>query len=113
MKRVTKTWEPNISDIQWAWIAGIIEGEGSMGFSNGKPILSCQMTDEDTVQKLATLLECNCHSRSNGDFKHLHQIGLRATHKLMVIANNIEQHMSKRRTQSINNWRKFWEAKYN
>jgi hypothetical protein len=39
-----------------AWLAGLLEGEGSFGIREGKhPIISLQMKDEDTVAKVAVI----------------------------------------------------------
>lgn len=48
------------------WLAGLLEGEGS--FFRGppseanRPRISVHMTDEDVIQRIATLLDCNYHT---------------------------------------------------
>ena len=47
-----------MSDVEVAWVAGLLEGEGSFGFCgattkpNAQLRITCAMTDEDTIQKL-------------------------------------------------------------
>ena len=39
-----------------AWLAGLIEGEGSFGFKKGCPRIEIQMTDADVVSRAASVL---------------------------------------------------------
>ena len=44
---------PELEDYQWAYLAGIFEGEGSVYINKrGYPQLSIAMTDEDVVSKI-------------------------------------------------------------
>lgn len=36
------------------WIAGIVEGEGYIGWIENRPILAVDMTDQDIVERLAS-----------------------------------------------------------
>jgi hypothetical protein len=59
----------SLSDTEIAWMAGLLEGEGSFGLDSRKknkykistsppsPYLKISMVDEDVIQKLATLLK--------------------------------------------------------
>mgnify|MGYP004417317377 CR=1 FL=1 len=42
-----------------AWLAGLLEGEGCFSFS-GKPRIQLIMTDRDTVEWAATLMNVRC-----------------------------------------------------
>jgi hypothetical protein len=45
-----------MNDLELAWIAGLLEGEGSFLInSKGQPKVSCSMTDEDVLLKLQSL----------------------------------------------------------
>lgn len=39
-----------------AWLAGIVEGEGSFGYHGGSPVVQLTMTDADIVHRAATLM---------------------------------------------------------
>ena len=43
-----------IKDI--AWVAGLLEGEGCFGYSNGSPLVQLGMTDFDVVAKLRNII---------------------------------------------------------
>jgi len=50
---------PSLSDVDCAWVAGLLEGEGCFHISKpgpnrptGQLLIKCAMTDQDTVQKL-------------------------------------------------------------
>ena len=48
-----------------AWLAGLLEGEGSFGFQKQKgksrPIVSLRMTDRDIVARVATIFGTKVH----------------------------------------------------
>jgi hypothetical protein len=41
-----------ITSQQINWVAGILEGEGYFGYHAGSPVLVCNMTDRDVLEKL-------------------------------------------------------------
>jgi hypothetical protein len=47
----------SIEDLMW--LAGILEGDGSFGLYNGKPVISIQMTDEDIVKRAVRMWGVN------------------------------------------------------
>ena len=104
----------NLEETNWAWIAGIIEGEGSVGFSNGWPTLNIQMTDKDVMEKLSLYLESplkgplTYSTKKRSSYKPTYQIALRKTEKLYYISNKIYDYMGERRKKSINLWREYW-----
>jgi hypothetical protein len=105
----------NLTEQNWAWIAGLIEGEGCISITNSYPVLQIQMTDKDVMEKLALLLEVNLSDpiiRKKGNSKPTYQIALRKTEKLKIISDKIYDHMGQRRKKSIENWREYWHKKY-
>lgn len=44
-----------MSDINLAWLAGLLEGEGSFISSAGRVMIALEMTDEDIVRRVQTL----------------------------------------------------------
>lgn len=42
----------SLSTLNIAWVAGIVEGEGSFHIKNGCPYIQVQMTDKDVVERL-------------------------------------------------------------
>lgn len=49
-----------LSEIQIAWLAGVIEGEGSFLYTEGEsPTISIQMTDKDIVERVAVIFEAH------------------------------------------------------
>lgn len=105
----------NLNENNWAWIAGLIEGEGCISITNSYPVLQIQMTDKDVMQKLALFLDVNLRGpiiRKKGNSKPTYQIALRKTEKLKIISDNIYEHMGERRKKSIDIWREYWNKKY-
>ena len=55
---------PDVHQTDALWVAGLLEGEGSFtcdsmnGKSRPRPRISLQMTDEDVVKKVASILKC-------------------------------------------------------
>jgi len=105
----------DITEQNWAWIAGLIEGEGCISITNSYPVLQIQMTDKDVMEKLASFLDVNLRGpivRKKGNSKPTYQIALRKTEKLQIISNKIYEHMGQRRKKSIEVWREYWNKKY-
>lgn len=50
---------PNVSDVELAWLSGIVEGEGSYCFSkkSGNFSIQVQMCDEDIIKKVTGLFD--------------------------------------------------------
>lgn len=42
--------------IDAAWIAGLLEGEGTFGYHSGHLRVTCEMTDEDVIERLAKII---------------------------------------------------------
>ena len=45
-----------MNDNQLHWLAGLIDGEGAFTRSGGSPSVRIKMTDRDTIEKVASLL---------------------------------------------------------
>lgn len=48
--------EHNAARLNFAWLAGLLEGEGCFLFVDGRPRITLVMTDEDTVNRAAVLM---------------------------------------------------------
>ena len=88
------------------WLAGLLEGEGS--FSKGPPSqpntpsISCQMTDEDIIKRLASLVDigyCECKPQKE-HHKVSYKVNLRGAKavKLMMLISDL---MGERRKLQI------------
>jgi len=52
-----------MTDIQIAWLAGLLEGEGCFRFDKrNSPKIQLQMTDEDVVKRVARMLSVNARA---------------------------------------------------
>ena len=104
-----------LQENDWAWIAGLIEGEGCISFTNGWPILQIQMTDKDVMEKLSLFLEVNLKGpvqrKQEKNTKPVYQIALRKTEKLKLISDKLYDYMGQRRKKSIETWREYWKNK--
>jgi hypothetical protein len=96
----------NLTEIEKGWIAGIMEGEGSLkwnekGSSQGQIRLQLQMTDKDVVEKLANLLETNIteHLPKNLNHKKTWRISIKNWDKVEEIAKTLLPYMGNRRTE--------------
>jgi hypothetical protein len=88
------------SDI--VWLAGLLEGEGAFDVSKDVyPRVRLAMTDRDTVQRAATLMDCNVrlsyHGKPASPTWHAEVTGTRAS----VVMQAILPHMGARRSQQI------------
>ena len=45
-----------VTTLDIAWVAGIVEGEGSVGIRNGCPNIQVQMTDRDVIERLCGII---------------------------------------------------------
>ena len=103
----------NLNEANWAWIAGIFEGEGCFSFTNSWPVMQIQMADKDVMEKISLFLEVPLkgpHYKKGGT-KPTYQIALRKTKKLEFISDKIYEYMGERRKKSIDEWREYWQTK--
>jgi len=55
IKYLKKTSINRMNLVEIGWVAGIIEGEGSMGFARKQPNIVVSMCDFDTIERLQTI----------------------------------------------------------
>lgn len=105
----------NLTDTEIAWIAGLIEGEGSISIRNrGKdryevstapPEISIKiaMTDKDVIEKFSKLVDKSYFSlkRKTVTNKTVYQISVSQKEKVIYLLESILPHMGQRRTQRI------------
>ncbi len=98
--------------MQWAWIAGILEGEGCFSFTNKWPVCFIQMTDEDIVKKISDYLDVPIGTpKKLKSGKMSYSIAFRKTEKLKWLSEHIYEHMGERRKSSLRKWQEFWDNK--
>jgi len=88
------------NDLDIAWLAGLLEGEGSFWF-NGSPRVKVAMTDRDIIQRAANLMGTPVHKR-NGihDRKTIWTTELGGKGAVRIM-NRILHLMGRRRTAKI------------
>ena len=60
-----------IDETQWAWLAGIIEGEGCIHVDKrGYGSITVKMSDRDIIQRIADMLEQKMHSAKRREAHH-------------------------------------------
>lgn len=96
-----------------AWIAGLLEGEGSFLVANKSICVMCQMTDKDIIERLASYFVCpvggpDKDGRNNGIRKQAWRIrfyGSRAASWMMTLYPL----MGERRKKQIEKCLDFWK----
>lgn len=102
-----------ISDIEIAWLAGLMEGEGYFGCVNYNNLeeLGVNMTDEDVIYKVAQLIAniigkdvrvatIDRYNKANPKWQYQYKIAIRGQDARMVMLA-IVHHMCYRRRQRI------------
>ena len=99
---------PHVTDTEWAWLAGIAEGEGHFRLKGNTPIVELEMTDRDVVERAAlivpggkTTVRCRTRMGRNGNpnkpsYRYC-WYGIRANE----VMHGILSYMGKRRKQRI------------
>ena len=107
-----------MSDIDAAWLAGILEGEGHFGYNKRKytrkstgevkffydPYVHLQMTDKDVVYKVAFLFQSKSvrtYQDERGNRKLLYRVGCNGKTRLPSLLKSIFPHMGERRKIKI------------
>ena len=107
-----------MSEIDAAWLAGILEGEGHFGYnkrnytikSTGEvkfyydPYVHLQMTDKDVVYRVASLFKSKSvrtYQDKRGNRKLLYRVGCNGKIRLPSLLKSIFPHMGKRRKTKI------------
>ena len=121
----------NLNEIQIAWMAGILEGEGSFDIDNRSKVrykestappvgyLKVSMTDEDVIKKFANNAKKTYFSASKktkgGKTEYICNIGDRKT--LMYLLPRLQVHLGKRRKEqnqlcidALNEWKVWYES---
>ncbi len=99
----------NCSEVEAAWLAGLIEGEGYICAHNGcRAQIILEMTDEDVIREAAAIMdpEANVNyydrsSRSNGERKDSWKVHVNGD-KAVAVLELIYPWMGKRRSAKIN-----------
>ncbi len=96
--------------LDWAWVAGILEGEGSFIFSGGYPRISLQMTDEDIVRRIADYFDVKVSMRrpKNPKHKDIYQIHIIKREVLIECYLELYKYLGSRRRQAIQKFHYFW-----
>lgn len=101
-----------LTDKEWAWISGLLEGEACFGITNNYPVLNIQMTDYDVMQKLSSYLDVPVKGpRQRGNNKPCYDIAFRKKEKLQWICENIYEYMGTRRKEALDRWIEHWNSK--
>ena len=104
-----------LSEIEIAWLAGLLEGEGNFGLDTRSakrynvstappsPFLRISMTDQDIIERVSKLVNKKCFSATRltatGKRVHIVHIGDRAT--LAMLLPRLFPYFGKRRQESV------------
>ena len=99
--------------LDWAWVAGIFEGEACFSFNHSYPRISLQMTDEDIVKRIARYFDVNYSSRipKNPKHKTVYVLCIIKTEKLIDCYLELYRYMGKRRSQRLDEFQQYWTNK--
>lgn len=99
--------EMEITEVELAWLAGLLEGEGSFSKAppseSNRPRISIQMTDEDVIKRVATIFGvAYIYPRrfTDDNWKQSFQVVLRGK-KAIELMRRLRPHMGERRTKRI------------
>ena len=103
----------DLSHTEWAWLAGILEGEGCFTIIGGYPRLVLKMTDEDIVTRVANFFEAKVWHRLKAQSHHKDQYHIQVgkTKLLHHIVLNIWSYLGERRRAAILKWYDLWDTK--
>lgn len=99
-----------MTDIEIAWISGIIEGEGCISFHTNMPnsvCLSVRMTDRDVIEKLhkitgvGNFYVSNTPSTQLNNWKPSYQWSVSDRNSVVKMLEEIRPHMGARRGEKI------------
>jgi len=97
-----------MTDIEAAWLSGLLEGEGYFQITKPRPnhptqvLIRLSMTDKDVVQKAANLLNVpvNCKAKTS-EKKTIYSCTLSRRDEVENVLMNILPHMGNRRSKKI------------
>lgn len=104
----------DLTEVDVAWMAGLLEGEGSFVKRKvgGLPAISIQMTDEDVIARLADMWGVKYHRSTdsrNPDWKPCFSCAIRGSNAVEVM-KLVVPHMGARRSKKIRSLMDEWEA---
>ena len=114
MRKITKTLpELAISDVEWAWLAGLFEGEACFSIISGFPRLFIRMTDEDIVNRVANYFGTSVRKdiRPDPNHKDTYRTQVSKANYLHLIVLNIWKYLGDRRKEAILRWYDNWDDK--
>lgn len=95
----------DMSEAEIAWVAGIIEGEGTFAVRNNSAWIRVGMSDEDTIQKLQAITGVGrIHTYQRDEYKTMYLWSVARKVERDALANLILPWMSTRRTDRIKTW---------
>jgi hypothetical protein len=101
-------------EIDIVWAAGLLEGEGSFFIKTGThlPMVACQMTDEDVIQRLGGIFGGPLFSPAKQAEHHKQSWKWQVTGKLAAhVMRTVRPHMGLRRTEAIDKALVVWDAR--
>ncbi len=100
----------------WAWVAGLLEGEGCFSFTGAGrfPRITLQMTDEDIIKRVADYFDVSYGHRPAKTSKHkdVYQLAITKTSKLIDCYTNLYPFLGKRRRQKLDLFYDIWRQKH-
>ena len=98
-----------MSEIEYAWLAGLLEGEGYFQITKPRPnhptqvLIRLSMTDKDVVEKAANLLKVSINSKAEtSEKKTIYSFTLSRRDDVEKTLIQILPHMGSRRSKKIN-----------
>ena len=111
--------DSKITDCDWAWLAGIFEGEAYFGAQvrpdqAGQARLSLCMCDKDIVLRVGELLDAkvNEYEGQKEGYKKVYRITIAHQRKLKAIADGIQKYLGERRSAIVDSWRAYWKERW-
>ena len=103
-----------IRTLDIAWIAGLLEGEGSFSILKGSPIVQMQSTDRDVIERAAGILgikfhDTPCKPRGPDYYKPVWKIALSGTRAIAWMMT-IYQFLGERRQEKVRGIIEQWKS---
>lgn len=91
------------NDTDIAWLAGIIEGEATFVWQQGRPRIVVAMTDLDIIEKIESIVESGTkiYVDEKPNCKPLYKWGVSKRSTLVDLMQKIRPHMGQRRGARI------------
>lgn len=106
-----------MTSIETAWLAGLLEGEGSFYWLNGRPAMRVAMCDQDVVERAGEVLGANVrrwHPPSHRDRGYKPQwVAYSTGWKLKPVMEAIRAHMGMRRGAKIDELLAWYDGREN